>query len=448
MIPAKSPGSRAAPQRASRPVRTLSAGPDERRARAAPSRAPLGVALPIAREIEASLKQRVKSATVRIAGSVRRRLETVGNLNFIAASRSPDAVLNAFTSLPQVARIRGRERAGVRVRLSNGLDADLRVVPEASFGAALMCFTGSSAHHRALRRAARQRKLELSEDGLFRGDRRIAGRSEADVYRAIGLAFVPPELREDAGEIAAARDCALPPLIERGDLRGDLRVYVDARRPASIDAMAHAAQSLGFEYLALTLPSDGQRAAGAAPVLEHAAAVRARRDGWPGLRLLTGAEVAVHRDGRLALEDGVLAELDVVTAVVRDHLDQPRAAMTRRIIHAMENPHVDRLVAPAIRPVALEMGPVIAAAKRTGTVLAIEARPDRPGLRGEDVREALDAGVRVTIDSGAQGPERLAAAAELGIALARRGWARRCDVLNALPVSQCLCQLKDGRCSC
>jgi DNA polymerase (family 10) len=251
---------------------------------------------------------------------VRRRRETVGNLNFIAASRRPDAVLKAFASLPEVAEIRGRERAGIRVRLTSGLDADLRVVPEASFGAALICFTGSAAHHRALRRAARQRKFELSEQGLFRGERRIAGRTEADVYRAIGLGFVPPELREDAGEIAAARECALPPLIEHGDLRGDLRVYVDARRPAAIEAMACAAQKWGLEYVALTRRSDGQaRASDAARVLKHAAAVRARREGWPGLRLLTGAEVAILQDGRLELEDEVLAELDVVTAVIRDH---------------------------------------------------------------------------------------------------------------------------------
>jgi DNA polymerase (family 10) len=412
-------------------------------------RAPLGLALPIARQIEARLNEGVGPGTVRIAGSVRRRLETIGNLNFIAASRRPETVLKAFASLPEVAEIRAREPAGVRVRLASGLEADLRVVPEASFGAALICFTGSTAHHRALRRVARQRKLELSEHGLFRGERRIAGRTEADVYRAIGLAFVPPELREDAGEIAAARECALPPLIERGDLRGDLRVYVDARRPAAIEEMASAARKSGLEYLALTFPSGARaRATDAADVLEHAAGVRARREKESGLRLLAGAEVAVRRDGRLALEDGVLAELDVVTAVIRDHLDQPRAELTRRIARAMENPHVDRFVPPVIRPGALDIDPVIAAAKRTGTVLAIQARPDQPGLRGEDVRKALDAGARVTIDSGADRPEQLPVAAELGIALARRGWARRCDVLNALPVWQCLCQLKDGRRSC
>jgi DNA polymerase (family 10) len=356
------PGSSAIPQKARRAVRTVGAGASQRRGRVAETRTPLGLALPVARQIEGCLNELVQPATVRIAGSVRRRRETVGNLNFIAAARRPDAVLKAFASLPEVEQIRGREPAELRVRLSSGLDADLRVVPEASFGAALICFTGSSAHHRALRRAARQRKLELNEHGLFRGERRIAGRTEADVYRAIGLAFVPPELREDAGEIAAARECALPPLIERGDLRGDLGVYVDARREAGVEEMARAAQTSGLEYLALTCRSgDPARATDAGRVLEHAAAVRARRNQWPGLRLLTGAEVAVRRDGRLALEDGVLAELDVVTAVIRDHLDQPRAEMTRRIIRAIENPHVDRFVHPAIRPGALDIDPVIAA---------------------------------------------------------------------------------------
>jgi DNA polymerase (family 10) len=213
--------------------------------------------------------------------------------------------------------------------------------------------------------------------------------------------------------------------------------------------MARAAQKSGLEYLTLTSRSGPRaRAADAARVLEHAAAVRAQRNQWPGLRLLAGAEVAIRPDGRLALEDAVLAELDLVTAVIRDHLDQPRSDLTRRIQRAIENPHVDRLVPPALRPGALDFDPLIAAAKRTGTALAIEASPDQPGLRGEDVRRAIDAGVRVTIDSGADAPERLAAGAELGLALARRGWARRCDVLNALPVGQCLCQLKDGRLTC
>jgi DNA polymerase (family 10) len=430
--------------------RTAPAGAEpQRRASSsqAGSRSSLARALPIAREIEGRLNEVLRPARVHLAGSVRRRQETIGDLNFVAAARRPEAVLRAFASLPEVERVQERGHAKIRARLRCGVDADLRVVPEASFGAAWLCFTGSSAHHRALRRIARQRKLELSEQGLFRGERKIAGRTEADVYRAIGLAFVPPELREDCGEIAAARDCALPPLIEHGDLRGDLRVYVDALSPGATEEMARAAQKAGLEYLALTSRSGARaQATDAARVLEHAAAVRAQRDQWPGLRLLAGADVAIRPDGRLALEDEVLAELDVVTAVVRDHLDQPRSELTRRIQRAMENPHVDRFVPPRVRPGALDLDPLIAAAKRTGTVLAIEAGPDQPGLRGEDVRRAIDAGVRVAIDSGADAPEQLAA--ELGIALARRGWARRCDVLNALSVGQCLCQLKDGRPAC
>jgi DNA polymerase (family 10) len=185
-----------------------------------------------------------------------------------------------------------------------------------------------------------------------------------------------------------------------------------------------------------------------ARLLEHARAVRAWRPGWPGLRLLAGADVAVRRDGSLALDDAVLAEFDVVTAVIRDHLDQPRTEMTRRIARAIENPHVDLLLLPAIHSSAHDLDAVIAAAKRTGTVLEIEARSDGLGLRSEDVRKALDAGVRLAIDSGAAEPDQLIRSAELGVALARRAWARRGDVLNAFPLGQCLCQLKDGRHLC
>lgn len=416
------------------------------------TRSPLGVVLPLAREIERQLREVVGSENARIAGSVRRRQETIGDLNFVAAARRPAAVFGAFASLPEVAQIHRRGHAQIRVRLQGGVDADLHVVPESSFGAALICFTGSVAHYRALRGIAHHKNLELNEFGLFRGDRRIAGRAEFEVYNALGLTYVPPELREHAGEIKAARSGELPALIQRDDLRGDLRVYTDGT-PEAIEKMACAAKKSWLEYVALVLRPSGSeeaRTVDGARLLQHAAAIRDQRDRWPGVRLLAGAEVAIRRDGSLALDDAVLAELDVVTAVVRDHLDQPRTQITRRILRAMENLHVDLLVPPAIHAgdsEAFDVDAVVAAAKRTGTVLEIEARSDGLGLRGEDVRKALDAGVRLAIDSGADEPEQLTLAAESGIALARRGWARQWDAINSLPVWQCLrhLKLKDGR---
>lgn len=407
-------------------------------------RVPLGVALPLAREIERQLHEVVGSDNASIAGSVRRRQETIGDLNFVAAARRPTAVFGAFASLPEVAQIHRRGHATIGVRLQNGMDADLHVVPEAGFGAALICFTGSMSHYRALRGIAHRKKLELNEYGLFRGDRRIAGRAEFEVYNALGLTYVPPELREHAGEIEAARSGDLPALIRRDDLRGDLRVYTDGTAEA-IEEMACAAKKSWLEYVALVLRPSGSREAhtiDASRWLQHAAAIRDQRDRWPGLRLLAGAEVAIRRDGSLALDDAVLAQLDVVTAVVRDHLDQSRTQITRRIVRALENPHVDLLVPPAIHSEALDVDAVIGAVKRTGTALEIEPRSDGLGLRGEDVRKALGAGVRLAIDSGADEPEQLARRAEFGVGLARRGWARSCDVINSLSLWQCLRQLK------
>ena len=452
MNPHTTSHARPARRRGLRPGRTTRARDERKRsARGAGAiermRSPLGVALPLAREIERRLREVVGSANASIAGSVRRRQETIGDLNFVAAARRPASVFGAFASLPEVGQIHRRGHAKIEVRLKSGMDADLHVVPEASFGAALICLTGSTAHHRALCRIAHRQNLELNEYGLFRGDRRLAGRAEYEVYNALGLTYVPPELREHAGEIEAARSGDLPALVQRDDLRGDLRVYTDGT-PEAIEAMACAARKSYLEYIALTLrPSGSQRArAGdAARLLQHAAAIRAQRDRWLGFRLLAGAEVAIRREGSLALDDAVLAELDVVTAVTRDHLEQPRDDMTRRILRAMENPHVDLLVLPAIHSAALDVDAVIAAAKRTGTVLEIEARSDGLGLRGEDVRKAIDAGVRLAIDSGAEDPNQLALGAEFGIGLAKRGWVRGGDVLNALPVWQCLCQLKSGR---
>jgi len=340
------------------------------------------------------------------------------------------------------------------VRLANGMDADLRVVAEPSFGAALCYFTGSKAHVVALRRIAQAEGLKLNEYGLFRGRRKLAGRTEEEVYRALGLDFIPPELREDAGEIEAAREGRLPSLIDYGDLRGDLQIQTDwTDGTASIEEMATAARELGLEYiaitdhtrdLAMTHGTDEKR------LLEQAAVIEALDRRLEGFRVLSGAEVNIRKDGRLDVDDAALARLDVVGAAIHSDFRQGREAMTRRVIRAMENPHVDILFHPTGRsighrePVDLDIDAVIEAAVRTGTVLEIDAMPDRLDLRDEYVRKAVEAGARLAIDSDAHQPAHLAQANGLGVAVARRGWARKADVVNALPVDRCLAQLKGG----
>jgi DNA polymerase (family 10) len=411
--------------------------------------------LPLAHTIEEHLRGLRGVEQAAVAGSVRRCKETIGDLDFLAAAREPEPVCRAFASMPEVAHVYARGETKALVRLANGMDADLRVVPAASFGAALLYFTGSKAHNVALRSLARRKGLKLNEYGVFRGARRIAGATEEEVYQALGLPFVPPELREDSGELEAARAGRLPRLIEHGRLRGDLQVQTDwTDGSASIEEMALAARALGLEYIAITDHTRDlamARGCDEAKLLEQAAAIRALNRKLRGFRVLTGAEVNIRDDGSLDVADEALAGLEVVGAAIHTRFHQSREETTRRLVRAIENPHVDVLFHPTARslghrePADLDIEAVIAAAKRTGTVLEIDAMPDRLDLPDEYVRKAVAAGVKLAIDSDAHHPAHLAYADEFGVAVARRGWAREADVINALPAAKCLARLKGAR---
>jgi len=413
--------------------------------------------LPIARAIEDRLASLRGVTSAAVAGSIRRRKETIGDLDFLVAAPARDAarVARAFASLPEVVHVHARGDTKVSVRLANGMDADLRVVEPVCFGAALLYFTGSKAHNVALRRIAIARGLKLSEYGLFRGDERLASRTESEVYEALGLPPIPVELREDTGEIEAAQQGRLPTLIEHGDLRGDLQVQTDwSDGAASIEAMAAAARAAGLEYIAVTDHTRDLAMAGGSDerrLLEQADAIAALNRTLRGFRVLSGAEVNIRKDGTLDIDDAVLAKLDVVGAAVHGFFHQSRAETTRRVLRAIENPHVDILFHPTARsighrePIDLDLDAVLRAAAKTGTVLEIDALPDRLDLKDEHVRKAVEAGVRLAIDSDAHHPSHFACADELGVAVARRGWARRTDVVNTRPVHECLALLKDGR---
>ena len=328
----------------------------------------------------------------------------------------------AFAAFPEVSHVYGRGETKTLVRLATGIDADLRVVPEASFGAALCYFTGSKAHNLALRRIALGRGLKLNEYGLFRGRRRLAGATEEELYEALGLDWIPPELREDAGEIEAAGEGRLPKLVDYGDLRGDLQIQTDwTDGSASIEEMADAARKLGLEYIAITDHTRDlamARGCDERRLLEQAEAIRKLNRRLRGFRVLSGAEVNIREDGSLDVADAALAKLDVVGAAIHSHFHQDRAEATRRVVRAMENPHVDILFHPTARAighreaVAFDVDAVIAAAVRTGTVLEIDAMPDRLDLRDESVRKAVEAGALLAIDSDAHQPGHLAYADE------------------------------------
>jgi len=417
-------------------------------------RLPLGVALPLLEGICQRLECVEGVRAVAIAGSARRRKETVGDGDILVVSTEPEKVVDYFVRMPEVAHVVGHGTTKSMVKLENGFDVDLRVVPAASFGAALSYFTGSKAHNVALRRIALEKGLKLNEYGVFRGEKQIAGKTEEEVYAALDLPFIPPELREDSGEIEAARAGRLPDLVGYDDVRGDLQVQTSWTDGANtIEEMVEEARRLGRQYIAITDHTRSLAMTGGsdeAKLRKQIAAIRRLNRKLRGFRVLAGAEVNIDKDGNLDISDEVLAELDVVGIAVHSHFHMSKEEMTRRIIRAMENPHADILFHPTGRvlekrePYEVDIDAIIEAAKRTGTVLEVDGYPDRLDLKDEHVRKAVAAGVKIVIDSDAHSAQHLRFV-EYGIATARRGWAKKSDVLNCLPADELLAALKDGR---
>lgn len=418
------------------------------RRRHAGSRKILGYVLPVAERLSQLLAAAPGVKRAAVAGSVRRRQETVGDFDFIVTTARPEAAIDAVAAFPEVAEVMERGKTKLAVRLKSGMSVDVRVVPDAVFGAALQHFTGSKEHNVALRRLALERGLKLNEYGLWRGRRRLACRTEEEVYRALGLDYIEPELRTATGEIEAAAAGRLPRLIPYGAVRGDLQVQTDwSDGVASVEAMAEAARALGREYVAVT---DHTKALGMAHGLDERRLARqgalidklnaeyaaARKN----FRVLKGAEVNILKDGRLDITDTALAKLDFVGVAVHGAFSLPRAEQTERIIRALKNPHVDCLFHPTGRllgarePYDLDMAAVLKAAKATGTAVEIDAFPDRSDLRDAHVRAAVKLGVKLLVDTDAHAPEHLAYL-RLGEAIARRGWARTSDVLNTRPLA-------------
>jgi DNA polymerase (family 10) len=421
----------------------------------AAGRRPLGGVLELAIRLETALAQCPGVVAAAVAGSIRRRRDTVGDVDLLCASTAPARVGALFESLPEVRTVLAHGPTKTVVRLSNGLDADLRVLEPDAFGAALLYFTGSKAHNIALRKLALKQRLLLNEYGLFAGERRIAGRTEEEVYQALGLAWVPPELREDSGEVELARKHALPQLVDRADLRGDLQMHTSwTDGSASIEDMARAAKQLGREYIAITDHTRDLAMTGGldeARLHEQLERIRAAEREVGGIHLLAGAEVNVRPDGSLDVDAAALAELDLVGAALHSHLDQPRAEMTERIVRAVENPQVDILFHPLARligrrrAVDVDLEQVIAACARTGTILELDAHPERLDLPDALVRRAIEAGVRIAVDSDAHTVDELRFVETFGLGAARRGWAGPGDVVNTLPYEQLRETLKRGR---
>ena len=413
------------------------------------SRRPQRLKLATAAQYAAALIDWLRKAPgvgeVAAAGSMRRSRETVGDLDLLACASDAAAVCRHLLAYPEVAAVRAAGDTRATVVLNSGLQVDLRVVPEASFGAALQYFTGSKAHNIRLRTLAIERGLKLNEYGLFRGRTPVAAGSEGEVYRALGLPWIAPELREDRGEIEAALKNSLPVLVERADLAGDLHAHTRwSDGTASIEAMALAARAHGLAYLAI---SDHSRrltvAHGLDPVRlrKQCAEVEQVNHGLDGVELLTGIEVDVLEDGSLDLPDAVLAPLDVVVAAVHSKFDLSRAAQTRRILAALDRPKVRILAHPVGRlidrrePYDVDMLAVIRKCKARGVALELNAHPERLDLTDLNCRIAKDEGAWVAVNSDAHSEHEFDNLA-FGIGQARRGWLEKADVINTRPLRE------------
>jgi DNA polymerase (family 10) len=395
--------------------------------------------------IVAHLANQAPQAHLDPVGSLRRGCESCGDIDILACGADP-SLMEAFIGYRLVERVLAHGDTKSSVLLAGGFQADLRLVPADSRGAALQYFTGSKAHNIALRDRAISLGLKLNEYGLFRieGDVRVAGATEEEIYQALGLAWVPPELREDRGELTAAAGGVLPRLIQQTDLRGDLHMHTtETDGKETIAGMAGAARHAGLEYIAITDHSKSLAMANGLDetrALAHAAAVRAA-DRQHGVRLLAGIECDIRPDGTMDLADDCLAALDLVVASVHSAFNQDRQQMTDRILRAIANPHVDVLGHPTGRlilrrqPYPLDVEAVIDAAARHGVALEINCQVDRLDLNDVNARLARDRGVPIVISSDAHSSAALGWL-RWGVVVARRAWLEPQHVVNTLPFDE------------
>ncbi len=405
----------------------------------------------MADELVAYLRERAPGVDFMPVGSLRRGCETCGDIDILACGASPESLpvagtlMDVFVAFPRVERVLGQGDTKSSVRLLGGYQADLRLVPPESRGAAMQYFTGAKGHNILLRDRAIQHGYKLNEYGLFRvsDEGRVAGGTEESIYEALGLQYVEPELRENRGEMEAALEHRLPRLVAQADLRGDLHMHTtetDGRD--DIRAMADAARRLGHEYIAITDHSQSLAMANGLDegrVVEHAARIRELNGRIEGLTLLAGIECDILPDGRMDLADECLAQLDVVVASVHSQFGMEEAQMTERVLRALECPYVDVLGHPTGRLLLkrdgyrLNMEQVATAAARLGVAMEINCQVDRLDLNDAHARLARERGVRLVISTDAHSVPALGNQ-RWGIRMARRAWATQDDVLNTRPV--------------
>jgi DNA polymerase (family 10) len=409
------------------------------------ARTPLPQAEEAARSLAAYLEAIEGVREVTVAGSFRRRKDTVGDLDFLVTAKGKSRVIERFIAYDEVRDIVSKGTSRSTVRLRSGMQVDLRVVPQVSQGAALLYFTGSKAHNIAIRKIAVSKGWKLNEYGLFDGDKRIAGKTESQVYRRLGMAWVPPELREDRGEIEKARKKRLPKLVETDDLRGDLHCHTRATDGhLSIRQMARAAAKLGYEYLSINDHTRHVTVANgmdADRLARQVDAIDRLNEDMDDIVILKSAEVDILKDGSLDLPDDVLGRLDFTVCAIHYGFDLPEKKQTERVLRAMDNPHFHIFAHPTARlinerpPCELDLERLMRAARERGCVMEVNAQPSRLDLNDHGCRLARESGVKVVISTDAHSDSDLRLI-RFGVDQARRGGLSADDVLNTRSVAR------------
>jgi DNA polymerase (family 10) len=415
----------------------------------------LGEILPKVKEIYEKLKNLKEVERIELVGSIRRMKETIGDVDFLVISKNPEPIMDFFVSLPGAIKVWGKGSTKASVRMKEGFDMDIRVLPKKSFGAALQYFTGSKEHNIALRKIAIEKGLKLSEYGLFRGAKIIAGESEEEIYEKLGLDWIPPELREDRGEIEAAINHKLPKLIDYKDIKGDLHCHSKWNGGQNlIEEIAEYAMKMDYEYVGIADHTKFLR-------IEHGLDEKRLRERNKEidkfnsklktqnskLRVLKGCEANILPDGKIDIDDDCLKEMDFVIAGVHSRFKMTKDEMTERIIRAMKNPNVDIISHPTGRLIQrrdeyeIDFDKILRMAKETGTILEINSYPERLDLNDVNVKRAKEMGVKMVINTDAHHVDQMRFI-EFGIAQARRGWAEKEDIINCWPLEKMLKFLK------
>lgn len=407
----------------------------------------LGEILPIVKEIYEKLKSLKEIEKISPAGSVRRMKETIGDVDFLVISKNPEKVMDFFVSLPGIVKIWGKGSTKSSVRMKEGFDMDIRVVPKKSYGSALQYFTGSKEHNIATRKIAIDKGLKLNEYGVFRGSRMVAGKTEEEVYKTLGMEWVPPELRENQGEIEAALKGKLPKIIGYDDIRGDLHCHSkwDGGKNTILE-MAERGRALGYQYLGIT---DHTKFLRIEHGLDEKKLSQQRKEidklnsRLKNFKILQGAETNILNDGSIDIKDEALKKLDYAIAGIHSNFKMEKEKMTERIIKAMKNPYIKIISHPTGRILKrrdeyqCDFDKILRAAKEFKVILEINSFPERLDLNDQNIRRAKGAGVKMVINTDSHHKDQLRYI-ELGIAQARRGWAEKEDIINTQPLEKLL----------